>query len=110
WGYAACIYLLAIVLFFLFRAEISEWMLSGRPAFPILFALALCFLLFPVIPFKIIIGMFGFMYGPLLGALISWCAAVLASIIVYLLFLTYFRETGIIYLAKFKKLDKLRHV
>jgi uncharacterized membrane protein YdjX (TVP38/TMEM64 family) len=102
------IYLTAIVTFFIFRNEITSWMLDSRPPIFVVFLVATCFILFPVLPFKIVIGSLGFMYGPLLGAFISWCAASIGSVIIYLLVRTYFHKQGRAYLSKFDKLEKLQ--
>ncbi|WP_246079065.1 TVP38/TMEM64 family protein [Paenibacillus piri] len=103
-------YGLTAIIFFIYRHPIYDWMLHDRPSLPVIFLLALGFVLFPVLPFKIVIGMLGIMYGPLLGALISWTAASAASVIVYMLVKTTFHEQGRAYLAKFKQMEKLKRM
>lgn len=100
------IYAAAIICLLIYRQEITDWMMYSRPSYLTMFLLSLCFLLFPVLPFKIIIGMLGFIYGPLIGAAISWAAASTASVIVYLVVRIYFQKKGRAYLAKYKRLEK----
>lgn len=101
------VYAAAIVVFFLYRDELAGWMANDRPALFVSFAVALCFVAFPVLPYKIIIGMLGFMYGPLVGFLISWSAATIASTILYMLVRTTFQKQGRAYLAKFERIDHI---
>ncbi|MCR8630970.1 TVP38/TMEM64 family protein [Paenibacillus radicis (ex Xue et al. 2023)] len=101
-GYAA-----AILIFYMYRNEIVSWLQNGEAPLALIFLIAVGFILFPVIPFKIIIGMLGYFYGSLLGALISWLAASVGSVIIYLLVQIFFQKQGRAYLAKFNKLERL---
>lgn len=106
----ASIYVTTIFIFFIYKNEITDWMMNGQPSFFVIFLLALCFLLFPVVPFKVIIGMLGFMYGPFLGALISWFVALIGSVIMYLVVRTYFQKQGRAFLSKFHQVEKLQRM
>ncbi|MEF3306358.1 TVP38/TMEM64 family protein [Paenibacillus sp. GYB003] len=101
------VYTVAIVIVFLYRDELADWMQRYHPPLPVAFGVALCFVLFPVLPYKLIIGMLGYMYGPPLGFFVSWSAATLASVILYALVRSSFRERGRAYMAKFERIDKL---
>lgn len=105
--YVLIFYVLAGIVFFIYRNELSDWMLNEQPAVWIMFLLAVCFICFPVVPFKLIIGMMGFIYGPLLGALISWLAASMASVILFLLVRKSFQKQGRAMLARFPQVEKL---
>jgi uncharacterized membrane protein YdjX (TVP38/TMEM64 family) len=65
------------------------------------------FILIPVIPYKVVIGLLGFIYGPLIGALISWTAASVASVIIFLLARYLFQQQARAFLTKFGRLEKL---
>jgi uncharacterized membrane protein YdjX (TVP38/TMEM64 family) len=47
------------------------------------------------------------MYGPLLGFLVSWSAASVASVMLYMLVRAGFQKRGRAYLAKFERMDKI---
>lgn len=102
------LYIGIVALLFVYKNDITHWMTVSSPSLPLLFLVTLCFVLFPVLPFKIIIGTLGYMYGPLTGAIISWLAASVGSIIAYLLVRTYFHEKGRTYLAKYRRLEQLQ--
>ena len=101
------VYAAAAAVLFVYRQEITGWMLHSHPSAALMFLLALLFVMIPVIPYKIVIGLLGFMYGPLLGAFISWLAASIASIAVYLFVRRYFQQRGRAYIARFTRLEKL---
>jgi uncharacterized membrane protein YdjX (TVP38/TMEM64 family) len=106
--YTICLYLVLIGIVYIFKDEILHWMQYGDAPVLLIFAAALGFVIVPVIPYKIVIGMLGFMYGPLIGALISWTAASVASVIVFGLTRYLFQKQGRAYLSKYKKLGKLQ--
>ncbi|UUZ96710.1 VTT domain-containing protein [Paenibacillus sp. P25] len=106
--YTIGLYLVLILIVYVFKDEILHWMEYGNAPVLLIFAAALGFIIVPVIPYKIIIGMLGFMYGPLLGALISWTAASIASVIVFWLTRYLFQKQGRAYLSKYEKLEKLQ--
>ncbi|NOU98084.1 TVP38/TMEM64 family protein [Paenibacillus sp. LMG 31456] len=104
---AGVCYSVAIIICYIYRNEIVNWLQNGEAPLALIFLIAVGFILFPVIPFKIIIGMLGYFYGSLLGALISWLAASVGSVIIYLLVQVFFQKQGRAYLAKFNRLEKL---
>lgn len=101
------LYAIAIAGFFAYKDEIADWMAHHQPSPFVAFGVALCFVLFPVLPYKIVIGTFGYMYGPLLGFLVSWSAASVASVMLYMLVRAGFQKRGRAYLAKFESMDKI---
>ncbi|NEN84939.1 TVP38/TMEM64 family protein [Paenibacillus elgii] len=106
--YTIGMYLVLILIVYVFKDEILHWMQYGDAPVLLIFAAALGFIIVPVIPYKIVIGLLGFMYGPLLGALISWTAASVASVIVFCLARYLFQKQGRAYLSKYEKLEKLQ--
>lgn len=106
--YTIGMYLVLILIVYVFKNAILHWMQYGDAPVLLIFAAALGFIIVPVIPYKIVIGMLGFMYGPLLGALISWTAASVASVIVFWLARYLFQKQGRAYLSKYEKLEKLQ--
>lgn len=103
----AITYALAIAVFFAYKEEIADWMMVRRPSALVAFGIALGFVLFPVIPYKIMIGTLGYMYGPLIGFAVSWSAASVASVIVYIVIRANFQKRGRAYMAKFEQMDKV---
>ncbi|MBA2937394.1 TVP38/TMEM64 family protein [Paenibacillus sp. CGMCC 1.16610] len=106
--FTICMYLVLIITVYVFKDEILHWMQHGDAPLLLIFLAALGFIIVPVIPYKIVIGMLGFMYGPLMGALISWTAASIASVIVFWLARYLFQKQGRAYLSKYEKLEKLQ--
>ncbi|MDF2723569.1 MAG: hypothetical protein K0Q59_3244 [Paenibacillus sp.] len=103
--YLLFIYAAAVAVLLLYKDELADWMANDRPSVLACFALAVGFATFPVLPYKIIIGMLGFMFGPLVGFLISWTAATTASTVLYLVVRTALRRQGRAYMARFKVTD-----
>ncbi|GAA3411061.1 TVP38/TMEM64 family protein [Paenibacillus hodogayensis] len=101
------VYAAGAILLFVYRNELADWLLEHQPSPFIAFCLALCFVLFPVLPYKIIIGTLGFLYGPWLGFVVSWSAATVASIVLFALVRSRFRQQGRVYLAKFDRMEKV---
>ncbi|NOU65422.1 TVP38/TMEM64 family protein [Paenibacillus sp. LMG 31461] len=106
--YTICMYLVLILIVYIFKDEILHWMQYGDAPVLLIFMAALGFIIIPVIPYKIVIGMLGFMYGPLTGALISWTAASVASVIVFWLARYLFQKQGRAYLSKYEKVEKIQ--
>lgn len=71
------------------------------------FALAFLFAFFPVLPYKLVIGSLGFLYGPFAGALLAWLAATTSSLLQYALARRYFREQGRAALSKYSGLERM---
>ncbi|WP_239004845.1 TVP38/TMEM64 family protein [Paenibacillus tepidiphilus] len=78
----AAVYVSAVILAFIYRYDILAWL---REDHNILLSLGAATLLalFPVVPYKLVIGLFGYSFGSLGGALISWTATTLAAALMY---------------------------
>jgi uncharacterized membrane protein YdjX (TVP38/TMEM64 family) len=106
--YLVIFYLAMIIIFFIYKDPIIYWMQFGHAPILLIFLIAVGFIIFPVLPFKIVIGVLGYIYGTLLGALISWSAATVGSVIIFLLVQLFFLKQGQAYLLKFKRVEKLK--
>jgi uncharacterized membrane protein YdjX (TVP38/TMEM64 family) len=101
------IYIVMLFIFFIYRNEVLQWMQHGSAPIYLIFLIAMGFILIPVIPYKVIIGLLGFIYGPFIGALISWSAASVASVLIFLLARYLFQQQARAFLMKFERLEKL---
>lgn len=106
--YILFIYFVAMIIFLIYNNEIIDWLQHGQAPLSLIVLIAVMFIVFPVIPYKIVIGALGYMYGSLLGALISWVAASIGSVIIYLLVRLFFQKQARAYLSKFDRLEKLQ--
>ncbi|NOU78869.1 TVP38/TMEM64 family protein [Paenibacillus sp. LMG 31459] len=99
------LYVSCIILAFIYRYEILAWLKEDHNLLLSMLA-ATVLALFPVIPYKLIIGLFGYAYGSLAGALICWSATTLAAAIVYGLVKFMFQNKSMTYLNSISALDK----
>ncbi|RXI97868.1 TVP38/TMEM64 family protein [Anaerobacillus alkaliphilus] len=65
------------------------------------------FALFPIIPFPIIGGIIGAMYGTFLGGFVTWVASTLASLIMFLFIRYVFQSWGLKIINRYEKLDMI---
>ncbi|WP_106768130.1 TVP38/TMEM64 family protein [Paenibacillus faecalis] len=98
------LYILVLALAFTYRNEILDW-LNTNDSFFVLLTLATLFALFPILPYKAVIAVLGYVYGTFLGALIAWLGTTFAAIIIYFLAAFAFRQPGRKLLAKYAYLD-----
>ncbi|MNC32532.1 TVP38/TMEM64 family inner membrane protein YdjZ [compost metagenome] len=99
------LYVSGIILAFIYRYDLLDWLREDHS--PLLSLLAATVLaLFPVLPYKLIIGLFGYAYGSLAGALICWSATTLAAAIMYGLVKYLFQNQARTYLASVPALEK----
>lgn len=99
------LYVSGIILVFIYRYEILSWLKEDHHWFLTVGAATLI-AMFPVVPYKLIIGLFGFAYGSLEGAILSWSATTLAAAIMYGVVKYMFRDKSRAYLASVPALDK----
>lgn len=105
--YTGLTYVAMLLIFFLYKDEILFWMQNGNAPLYVVFLIAMGFIIIPVVPYKVIIGLLGFVYGPWIGALISWSAASVASVLIFLMARTFFQNQARAFLSKFNRLEKL---
>ncbi|QHW29960.1 TVP38/TMEM64 family protein [Paenibacillus rhizovicinus] len=79
-------YLVMLIAVWSNKTELLDWIHSGAvsPALMLLIVTGLACV--PIIPFSVVIGTMGYLYGPLPGALISLIGAWLAALLTYGLF------------------------
>jgi uncharacterized membrane protein YdjX (TVP38/TMEM64 family) len=65
------------------------------------------FALFPIIPFPIIGGIIGAMYGTLLGGFVTWVASTAASIIMFIFIRFVFQSWGLKIIHRYKRLEMI---
>jgi len=100
------VYAAALLLILIYRHELQALMENVSLPVSTGFALAFLFAFFPVLPYKLVIGSLGFLYGPALGALTAWLAVTMASLLQYALVRRFFREQGRAALSKFSGLER----
>lgn len=99
------LYVSGITLAFIYRYEILEWLRGGHNLFLSVGAATLL-ALFPVVPYKAVIGLFGYVYGSAYGAAICWIATTLAAAVMYAFIKYLFRDRASVYLSSISALDK----
>ncbi|WP_139193109.1 TVP38/TMEM64 family protein [Anaerobacillus alkalilacustris] len=99
-------YLLIAVAIYLFQEELLIWFQETRETsiFLTMF-IATLFALFPIIPFPIIGGIIGAMYGTFLGGFVTWVASTAASLIMFLFIRFVFQNWGLKVINRYKRLE-----
>ncbi|WP_084787992.1 TVP38/TMEM64 family protein [Anaerobacillus alkalidiazotrophicus] len=99
-------YLLIAVAIYLFQEELLIWFQETREIsiFLTMF-IATLFALFPIIPFPIIGGIIGAMYGTFLGGFVTWVASTAASLIMFLFIRFVFQNWGLKVINRYKRLE-----
>lgn len=100
------IYVILIAVVWVYQDSLLDWMKHGH--IPIYLAAAIVggLAFFPIVPFGVVIGIMGFLYGPVIGALLSWFCAWAAGMVMYGLFRYTFRIQGRALLARYQTLDR----
>lgn len=104
-GFAVLLYVSGIIFAFIYRYDILAWLKEDHNLFLSMLA-ATVLALFPVLPYKLIIGLFGYAYGSVTGALICWAATTMAAAAVYGLVKYMFKNKSLSYLSSLPALDK----
>ncbi len=99
------LYVSGIFLAFIYRYDILAWLRQDHNALLGLSAAALL-ALFPVVPYKLIIGIYGYAYGSLTAAVICWSASTLAGAVIYGIVKYMFQAKASKYLASVPALGK----
>ncbi|WNS44285.1 VTT domain-containing protein [Paenibacillus sp. MMS20-IR301] len=99
------VYVSCIIPAFIYRYDILAWLKADHYLLLSLLA-ATVLALFPVLPYKLIISLFGYAYGSLAGAIICWFATNLAAALVYGFVKYLYRDRSISYLKSITVLDK----
>lgn len=99
-------YLIIAIAIFVFQDELLYWFqqTKDQSIFLTIF-IATLFALFPIIPFPIIGGIIGAMYGTFLGGFVTWVASTTASIIMFLFIRFVFQNWGLKIIHRYKRLE-----
>ncbi|WP_379131815.1 TVP38/TMEM64 family protein [Paenibacillus sp. sgz500958] len=93
---------------FIYRYTLLDWMRHGNN-FVLSFAAATLLAMFPVVPYKAVIGLFGYVYGSLGGTLICWMATTLAAVLMFGSFKYLFQDKARRYLEQLPALAKFTY-
>lgn len=99
------LYVSGTILAFIYRYDILSWMKEDHNLL-ISIGIATLLALFPVVPYKAVIGFFGYAYGSFAGALICWVATTLAAAILFGLVKYLFQGQARAYLSSISTLAK----
>jgi uncharacterized membrane protein YdjX (TVP38/TMEM64 family) len=100
------LYAAAIAAAWAYKDVLLDWMRHGNVPMYLAFFIVMALAFFPIVPFSVVIGIMGYLYGPVIGALLSWLAAWAAGMVMYGLFRYTFREQGRALLARYQTLDR----
>ncbi|WP_339319654.1 VTT domain-containing protein [Paenibacillus sp. FSL R10-2734] len=103
--FSIILYVSGTTLAFIYRYDILSWMKEDHNFFSSI-GIATLLALFPVVPYKAVIGFFGYAYGSLMGALICWLATNLAAAILFGVVKFLFQRQARAYLASIPALEK----
>ncbi|NMO94572.1 VTT domain-containing protein [Paenibacillus lemnae] len=97
------LYLTILCLMYYYRIEIFNWLEQDTSLLPVL-ALSTLFAVFPIVPYKAVIAVLGYVYGGTGGAAAAWFGTTAAAVIVYAAASLY-KEPGRRLLARYRILD-----
>lgn len=99
-------YLISAIAIYVFRDELLFWFQQTKDQSILLtMFIAALFALFPIIPFPVIGGIIGAMYGTFLGGFVTWVASTSASIIMFLFIRFVFQNWGLLIIHRYKRLE-----
>ncbi|MBP1999389.1 putative membrane protein YdjX (TVP38/TMEM64 family) [Paenibacillus shirakamiensis] len=75
-------YVILFALAFVYREQLQEW-LAHRPPAVVMLGLSFAIALLPVLPYKLLVGMAGLMYGPLWGGMLCLIGSTAAGTFMY---------------------------
>lgn len=100
------LYAVIAYLIYLFGEPILDWMKSSNRMIPVTL-LAVCFALFPVIPYPVVGGVIGAAFGPAAGSIMTWTGSAAASILMFLLVRYGYRDWGARMLNRYERLGQV---
>ncbi|SFS60347.1 TVP38/TMEM64 family protein [Paenibacillus sp. 453mf] len=106
WLLLTLLYLPALVFLLLYRNEVMSWA-QDHANYMNLTLIATLFALFPVLPYKLVIGLLGYSFGAVMGGVVTWLGTTIASIVVYLMFRWLFQDKGRLYLERIPVISRL---
>ncbi|MBT2290624.1 TVP38/TMEM64 family protein [Paenibacillus albidus] len=102
---AALLYVSGTIAAFIYRYDILSWMKEDHPLV-LLIGTATLLAMFPVVPYKAVISLFGYAYGSVAGAAICWAATTLAAALMFGGVKYLFKDRARAYLASVPSLAK----
>ncbi|OAO89068.1 hypothetical protein AXX17_ATUG04840 [Arabidopsis thaliana] len=99
-------YAAAIIILYVFRHELLTYMKNGENSVAVILSLSIVFALFPVLPYKIIIGLAGYAYGVFGGALLCGTGAWIAAMLMYGYVRYFYQQSGQAWLNRHPKLKR----
>ncbi|KKC49083.1 hypothetical protein VE23_21585 [Paenibacillus sp. D9] len=102
---SAAAYAAVLAAVYFYHQPIIAWMKAGNAPAALMALAAAGFAFFPIIPYGIVIGALGYMYGPLAGGLISLFGAWTAALLMFGALRYFFQDKGRQWLGKVRHLD-----
>lgn len=99
WLLFCLLYIPLLGVLFIYRNEIMDWS-QTHASYTILTILTTVFAIFPVLPFKLIIALLGYAFGPVMGGIVSWLGTMISSLIMYGVFRWLLSSKGDSYLKQ----------
>ena len=99
------VYGAVLIVAYIYHGPIIEWMKGGGAPAPVMVLLAAGLAFFPIVPYGVVIGALGYIYGSLTGTLISLTGAWIAAVLMYVTIRYLFRESGRAWIGKISRLD-----
>ncbi|MFK3936078.1 TVP38/TMEM64 family protein [Alkalihalobacillus sp. NPDC078783] len=106
-----CFFVLIGVLVYVYRLNLLDWLQDyGQRSLILTTMAATLFALFPVIPYPIIGGILGVIFGPALGSFVTWVGSSIASILMFIAIRFGFKDWGRRMLSRYKSVEKLTEI
>jgi uncharacterized membrane protein YdjX (TVP38/TMEM64 family) len=102
-------YIAIAVVIYAFKDPILQWFQASPPIMLVL-PMATLMSLFPVIPYPIVGGVMGAVYGSLVGGLLTWTGSTAASFIMFLFVRFGYQDWGQRVLKKYEKIHAMADI
>ncbi|MCL6604211.1 MAG: VTT domain-containing protein [Paenibacillus sp.] len=101
------LYVSGMVAAFIYRNNLLDWMRQDHSLI-LTFLAATLLALFPVVPYKVVISLFGYVYGSVGGAALCWGATTFAAALMFFSVKYLFKGSAKRYLTTTPALDKFK--
>ncbi|MBB5174468.1 TVP38/TMEM64 family protein [Texcoconibacillus texcoconensis] len=106
--FVAFLYVAIALLIYLFHEPLLDWVHNNDGEYVVLTTIiATTMSLFPVIPYPIVGGVIGAVYGSALGGLVTWLGSTFASLIMFIFVRYWFQDIGVQLLHRYQTLGKI---
>jgi uncharacterized membrane protein YdjX (TVP38/TMEM64 family) len=107
-GFVLIGYVVIAIFMYLYGELLLHWIRQGGTEYLIVTSvLAICFALFPIIPYPIIGGVLGAAYGPFTGSAVTWIGSSLASILMFAIVRYGYQDWGKKWLFRYERLANI---